>query len=323
MLDGRDTGAAGRGAGGVLADCLRWTERETLAAGEALSAILSDSQVQLNSLDRLAEELRPSDRESLGGLTDRLLRFVEAVGAEMTTQGASVAEISDRASSVLEKASQILGLVRRIQRISACTRLLALNARIETGRTRSDSHSLAALASEMKALSDEVTEAAVSIEALGAILTETLPSIASAGEAVATRCREASSDLERELWSLRGGFAGARAGVESIVAESRDRGARIREQYFEVLSHLQFQDLLEQKLAPVEAEHLRRGEALTSIRALLDELPSHLTLEQIRPSLLAALQGVEAEVPSPRTLLEAPRHRPEDPDSSVGEIQFL
>lgn len=256
-----------------LEGALALTEQEVLAAGERLATILSESQQQLGELSKIEGQLHLRDAGSLGAVLDDLLSFVHRAIELYQQLGQDIAHLSTRSETAHRGAAEILRLIREIQSISDSSRLLALNARIEAGRGSTHQAALAALANEMKDLSQQVTSTAATIERVGTSLASVLDDVGTCGEKAAKSCASTIVELRSRGADLQESQTQGRRAVADVLDSSRARGERIRKEYFAVLSHLQFQDVLRQRMREATEEHSRYVGLFEEIRSVLASQP--------------------------------------------------
>jgi methyl-accepting chemotaxis protein len=300
----------------ALDDAKTLTEREVLAAGETLASILGESQAQLAETDVLTREFGtgPGAPNSLATVAGRLL---EALG-ETPKLLEGVANQVDLLARTAQKAQadtrKILGLVSTVKRISASTKLLALNTRIEASRLGANEKALAVLSAEMRSLSDEVTSATEVMEQLAESLTENLPSVANGAAQLVQVCAVQAGGVTTSVAPFHAAYGRARQSVEGALQSSRERLERIQGKYTTILQNLQFQDRAQQQMQFAEDAARALAAAMEEIITLAEEAGpgsalGGTILERCRTALAGAQRGPRA---------------PQAPDASTsGDIQFL
>jgi methyl-accepting chemotaxis protein len=301
---------------GALQNAKTLTETEVLAAGETLSSILGESQAQLEETDLLTREFGtgPDAGNSLATVAGRLLEVLGETPRLLGDVARQVELLARTAQKAQQDTRKILGLVGTVKRISASTKLLALNTRIEASRLGANEKALAVLSAEMRSLSDEVTGATEVMEALAESLTESLPSVASGAAELVQVCVTQAGGVTNSVAPFRAAYGRARESVEGVLTSSRQRLERIQGKYTTILQNLQFQDRAQQQMQFAEDAAGALAMAMLEIIALAegagpDSALGVSILELCRTALTGAQQGPPA---------------PEAPDlSSGGEIQFL
>jgi methyl-accepting chemotaxis protein len=300
---------------GALQNAKALTEAEVLAAGETLSTILGESQAQLEETDLLTREFGtgPGAANSLATVAGRLLEVLGETPKVLGDVARQVELLARTAEKAQQDTRKILGLVGTVKRISASTKLLALNTRIEASRLGANEKALAVLSAEMRSLSDEVTGATEVMEQLAESLTESLPSVASGAAELVQVCVSQAGGMTGSVAPFHTAYARARQSVESALASSRSRLERIQSKYTSILTNLQFQDRAQQQMQFAE-------DAASSLAAVMLEMVA--MAESAGGSELGA-----ALIERCRAALAGAQRRPQAPEApdqaSNGEIQFL
>lgn len=300
---------------GALQNAKALTEAEVLAAGETLSSILGESQAQLEETDLLTREFGtgPGATNSLATVAGRLLDVLGETPRVLGDVARQVELLARTAEKAQQDTRKILGLVGTVKRISASTKLLALNTRIEASRLGANEKALAVLSAEMRSLSDEVTGATEVMEELAGSLTESLPSVANGAAELVQVCVSQAGGMTGSVAPFHTAYARARQSVEAALASSRSRLERIQAKYTSILTNLQFQDRASQQMQFAEEAAGSLAAAMLEMVAMAEsaggsELGAAL-LERCRAALAGAQRGPRA---------------PQPPDqASNGEIQFL
>jgi methyl-accepting chemotaxis protein len=291
------------------------TEAEVLAAGETLSSILGESQAQLEETDLLTREFGtgPGATNSLATVAGRLLEVLGETPRLLDDVARQVELLARTAQKAQEDTRKILGLVGTVKRISASTKLLALNTRIEASRLGANEKALAVLSAEMRSLSDEVTGATEVMEELAGSLTESLPSVASGAAALVQVCVAQAGGVTGTVAPFHTAYGRARQSVDSVLTSSRARLERIQAKYTTILTNLQFQDRAQQQMQFAEDA----AGALTAAMLEMVELAESAGSTALGAALLERC----------RTALAGAQRGPQPPaaptDASNGEIQFL
>jgi hypothetical protein len=300
----------------ALDDAKRLTEKEVLAAGDTLASILGESQAQLAEADVLTREFGtgPGAPNSLATVAGRLLEVLAETPKLLGGVATQVDLLARTAQKAQTDTRKILGLVSTVKRISASTKLLALNTRIEASRLGANEKALAVLSAEMRSLSDEVTSATEVMEQLAESLTQSLPSVASGAAELVQVCADQAGGVTSTVAPFREAYGRARESVEGALASSRGRLERIQDKYTTILQNLQFQDRAQQQMQYAE-------DAASALTAAMLEI---VTLaEQAGPDSPLAVAILERC----RSVLASAAAKPQAPEapneSASGEISFL
>jgi len=300
----------------ALGDAQALTVTEVLAAGETLASILGESQAQLEETDVLTREFGTGADapNSLATVAGRLLEVLGETPRLLASVGQQVDLLARTAEKAQSDTRKILDLVNTVKRISASTKLLALNTRIEASRLGANEKALAVLSAEMRALSDEVVGATDVMEQLAESLTENLPSVARGAAQLMQVCSAQADGVSNSVAPFHAAYGRARQSVEGALASSRQRLERIQLKYTSILQNLQFQDRAQQQMQYAEEAAASLATAMLDVVELVEGAPAGTDLgaailERCRTALASAKRGPQA---------------PEAPDQgSSGEIQFL
>jgi methyl-accepting chemotaxis protein len=216
---------------------------EVRRAGHELSLVVNTAR----AYTRESEEtlLRVHGTSGIGDLFSRRSELLLSHSADMSARATAQDE---RARIAALTAKNIAELAISIDRLASETRLLAINARIESSRLGVNSSGFAVLAAEMKRLSDEVARTNERVRELAALLTQSLPAIARHAVDVrhimqdfATTTAANLADTERAVKQLREQAnhvtSTGRSVIEDVLRASQN-----------ALSRLQFQDVVAQDL---------------------------------------------------------------------------
>jgi methyl-accepting chemotaxis protein len=298
-----------------LQDAKTLTETEVLAAGETLASILGESQAQLDETDLLTREFAANgEANSLATVAGRLLEVLGDTPKLLEGVASQVDLLAKTAQKAQTDTRKILGLVSTVKRISASTKLLALNTRIEASRLGANEKALAVLSAEMRSLSDEVTNATLLMEELAESLTDSLPSVANGATQLVEVCVTQAGGVTNTVKPFRAAYGRARQSVEGALTSSRARLERIQDKYTTILQNLQFQDRAQQQIQFAQ-------DAATVLTTTMHEIVA--MAEKAGPDSELAMAILERC----RTVLATAQTRPQAPDApdqgASGEIQFL
>ena len=300
----------------ALGDAKALTVTEVLAAGETLASILGESQAQMEETDVLTREFGTGADapNSLATVAGRLLEVLADTPRLLANVGQQVDLLARTAEKAQSDTRKILDLVSTVKRISASTKLLALNTRIEASRLGANEKALAVLSAEMRSLSDEVVGATDVMEELAESLTDSLPSVARGAAQLMQVCSAQAEGVNNSVAPFHAAYGRARKSVEGALASSRERLERIQLKYTSILQNLQFQDRAQQQMQYAEDAASALATAMMEVIDLVEggkpgtDLGPAI-LERCRTALAGAQRGPQA---------------PQAPDdASSGEIQFL
>lgn len=133
-----------------------------------------DAQQALQELAALAQTCQDSAATSRQQAED-----AGVVAGQVQSTVAGMQALGERTTALGESRSRIVALVEQIERISAMTRLLSLNAAVEAARAGEAGRGFAVVASSIRRLSEDTNAAAVGIRQASQEITEQLAATSS------------------------------------------------------------------------------------------------------------------------------------------------
>ena len=255
----------------IIVQANRTTETETIAVGEALSAIVAEA-------DRFVKEIRGS-LSSLQGANPREQGLAELIDEQSRTVTAYVevtradaAAQREAAEAAHQQAQTIMKVGSTIAEVARSSKMLALNASIEAARLGSAGRSFAVIASQMQTLSDQVHESNQLVAQLATQLLELLPRIASSSSEMSKRSEAFNTALRPKMEKVQAGTGQLQRALTQSLGSSDDRLAKIISHSQDALSHLQFQDPTAQRL-------MRIDKTLESTERKMTEILQHQEYE--------------------------------------------
>lgn len=218
------------------------TDTEVYEAGVALNEVVQKAQDYMKSVN----ERMSSTADSTDGV-DETLESIQVIARNQ----------EDLVANALENLAGIAKAGRQIQEMSGASRLLALNARVESARFGGEGgRAFNVIADEMRELSQSVETTNTMVSKLAAQLQRSLPDIQK-------QTRSMSSSIESLVTEM--GQRNAR--LQAVFRESIEAGSVALEGVLgsarEGLSHLQFQDLMIQDLEGIERVLNRHFDTVT------------------------------------------------------------
>lgn len=214
-----------------IAAARKLTDTEVYQAGVALNDVVNHAQSYMKDV----EERMTMTSSDEGGVT----AAVESIQRIAKTQ-------EDLVDQALENLAGISKAGRQIQEMSSASRLLALNARVESSRFGGEGgRAFNVIADEMRELSQAVRTTNTAVSQLAGKLERDLPSIQNQTRSMSASIKDLVLKMSERNHQLQAVFSesismGGEA-LESVLSSAR-RG----------LSHLQFQDLMIQDLEGIE-----------------------------------------------------------------------
>jgi len=237
----------------IFGKCISTSEKEVMAAGDAVRAIYDETREQVSAMDAAVA--------SLGKETGK--RSEASLGVAMRRQGELFAnfmnQLSKRLDTQASVANQALAMVakvheftKKISNLWSSARILTVNARIEASRLGEQGAGMAIIAKEMGDFTVAVAKANEATSGIAQQIAETIPSIAAESDAMVTSARSFSARLAEEAGCLERTYLEAMGSALSALGTANDAAKKTVDRAQEVLSHLQFQDILSQALRQMQ-----------------------------------------------------------------------
>lgn len=227
------------------------TERETLAVGSALQAIVKEAQAQAKDARATLEELTGSSGRV--GVPQLAQRQSTSVGAYLGRMGTIIAEHDETVKASHESSQRIVSIGKSVEKVAFQARLLSLNAAIEAARLGGQGSAFGVIADEMTRLSTEMDSANRKIRDLAEELLKCLPQIVSQSGDMRRESAEFSERMRSELAELQASSTEFEQHVTAALQSGDERVARVVAGSYDALSHLSFQDACSQRLLSVDA----------------------------------------------------------------------
>ncbi len=224
-----------------IAKARKLTDSEVLGAGRALDEVVQIAKGYMGTVN----ERMSKTAESGGGVGSRLSGILRVAKVQ-----------EEQVAKALENLDAITKAGRKIREASGASRLLALNARVESARFGGEGgRAFNVIADEMRELSVSVETTNLLVSKLANQLRSSLPHIQDQTKEMGRSVEELVGHLEEKTTELsRLAALSAAAGNEALdaVLAAAQRG----------LGHLQFQDLMIQDLEGIERLLKRAHEAV-------------------------------------------------------------
>jgi methyl-accepting chemotaxis protein len=272
-----------------LDGALKDTEVGVIAVIDCLNKVHA---VSAGQVDRITESMNNGMmlteiiREQTAHNKDVISILSSHVGKQMQELSVNLQRIQSLANQVVE----LSPLVGVISKIANQTNLLALNAAIEAARAGEAGRGFSVVADEVRKLSTQTAEAAANIEQKIRLATQGAEAeLAAANEAL--NSHESTSDLNKIIHDLSGVESRFNQGSSMLldVIVSVDAGNKEAiHRLSEALGHLQFQDVLRQRVEQVQFGIGELDEHLSDLahRSVETEWDGHLT-----PTLKERMDG--------------------------------
>ena len=214
-----------------IANARKLTDSEVYHAGVAMNEIVTTAQSYMKQVNDSMSDTANTD----GGVDDTLA----SIRRQAKVQEQLVAE-------ALENLTGIAKAGRKIQEMSGASRLLALNARVESARLEgAQSRAFDVIADEMRELSQSVENTNTMVSQLTAQLQNSLPEIQVQVRTMSESISNLVSEMDARNAHLQGVF-------KSSIDAGNTALDKVLSSAHSGLSHLQFQDLMIQDLEGIE-----------------------------------------------------------------------
>lgn len=231
------------------------TEREVLAVGSSLQAIVNEAQSQVTDLRGTLELLGGSGARV--GVPQLAARQSESVHDYLERMGEIIAAHDATVQTSEAASKRILNIGRNVEKVAFQARLLSLNASIEAARLGGTGSAFGVIAEEMTRLSKEMDAANRQVRDLAQTLLESIPEIGRQSAEMRGVSAEFSERMREELTELQRSSGDFEQRISQALKRGDQCSARVVERSREALSHLSFQDACAQRLLSVD-EVLRR-----------------------------------------------------------------
>jgi methyl-accepting chemotaxis protein len=275
-----------------IRDSLAESEREVVSAIEQMSILNEKAKVQIA---RISQSIQSGHEltESTGARVESNKQIVSAVQMQLEEQ---IKELRNNFERIQTMAGEVLGLtplIKMIASIAQRTNLLALNAEIEAARAGEAGRGFAVVAGEVRSLAAQSTRAAAEIaKKINATAERVNREMADAQTSLEQReSVDVMTHLMSDLSAMQQEFDNNGRLLLEVISELDANYKENVRGMSEALGHIQFQDVMRQRL-----EHVQ--EALAEMRdhlLMLSNKPESLTwdgrLDRTFKGMLAAYLG--------------------------------
>jgi len=262
----------------LLGKCITISEKEVMAAGDAVRAIYDETREQVSAVDHAVASLgNEAGNRSAASLGAAMKRQRELFGEFMNELSRRLEAQSAAANHALAMVAKVNEFTKKVSGLWSEARILTVNARIEAARLGEQGAGFAIIAQEMGRFTVAVAKANEATSGIAQQMADTIPAIASESDSMVAGVREFSAHLAEESNRLERVYSEAMANALDALNAANGAGKQTVERAQEVLSHLQFQDMLTQAL--------RQMDALTkTVDANVTELAAgRMTANQVAP----------------------------------------
>ncbi|HTB96811.1 MAG TPA: methyl-accepting chemotaxis protein [Terracidiphilus sp.] len=273
---------------GQIGDSLVESEREVTRAIEQLDLLIKHAQ---EKRDAIGQSLRSS--RALTENTDQHVEvsraMIEKLREQLTRQGLELTASYRHMEMLAVEVSALTPLIKVITSIAQQTSLLALNAELEAARAGSAGRGFVVVANEVRSLSVRTKNAASEISAkikatCAKVDAETAAAKRSLDEhaehSQIQNLMEGLSEMQQEFSRNSGVLLSVLSEVDSSYSESVERLGQ-------TLGHIQFQDVMRQRMEHAQEAILEVRDHLKALAAKIEDKRWEGAMEQGFAQLLA------------------------------------
>jgi methyl-accepting chemotaxis protein len=239
-------------------------EHGVMAVIEQVSAMHAQSSQQM---ERINQSI--SNGIALSNATERQAEIIAVLEAQLQSRVNELQDNFERSQSLSVEIVALKPLVGVIATIAKNTNLLALNAAIEAAHAGESGRGFAVVATEVRKMSDETA----------AVAAEIASNINAAAEKVAAEMADASPEHQRstsdlrqlidDLASMQQQFSSSSQLLMGVMHGVESGHHEMVERLSQVLGHIQFHDVMRQRLEQVQGALLEMNEHLQGLTSKL------------------------------------------------------
>ncbi|MFN3198983.1 MAG: methyl-accepting chemotaxis protein [Bradymonadia bacterium] len=234
----------------VISEANQTTEAEVINTGTAVHEIVETASSQIEMTRVAISALQDEDGRSA------LHRVARQQHEMITDFMVNVRSAQDRQSKALIDAeAQSKGILRigeAIRALASSSRILSLNAQIESQRLGEQGAAFEVIAAEMQRMSARVSEANTEVARLAEGLLGALPVCIEQGEVLSEQTESFSRDFQALVEQMDQGVDMLEDLTQQTMEIGESHGAEIVTASHKAISHLQFQDPVAQRLMRID-----------------------------------------------------------------------
>ena len=255
---------------GQIGDSLAESEREVVAAIEEIGGLIEQSNQQREHISRSVKSGRDLT-ESTHQRAENNKQVIVAIEMQLHRQSEEMRANFTRIQNLSAGVCALTPLIKVITSIAQQTHLLALNAEIEAARAGSAGRGFSVVANEVRKLAAHSTDAASEIsQTINSTCKKVQRELVDAQASLKQHEANSSmSHLVEELGSMQQEFSKNGELLLGVISEVETNYAESVNRLSEAMGHIQFQDVMRQRM-----EHVQ--DALVNLYEHLQELVRRL-----------------------------------------------
>jgi methyl-accepting chemotaxis protein len=254
--------------GGSVSDA----ERGVVAVIEQIDRLSAQSSQQMERIGQSIQSGKKLNEVTLNRAEDNK-RIVAMLETQLQEQGKELQRNFERIQDMATEVSSLTPLIDVISAIAKRTNLLALNAEVEAARAGDAGRGFAVVANEIRELSKQTADAAANIARKINAAADKVAEELDAAKATLEN-RRSIDDLRKliaDLGEMQQEFSnGLRLLLETLYGVEAGH-QEMAERLSQALGHIQFQDVMRQRLEHVQAALREMREHLQGLSSKLDD----------------------------------------------------
>ncbi len=226
------------------------TGTEVTAAASSVISIVDSANAHIGKVKQLASRVGAQDQSD--GIQRSIQSQTSAIDTYVQTLLKKSQTHAELATEALSQVQNISGAAAAIDRLARNARILAINARVVSAHASEGARGFDVISTEMQRLSNEVASTNKLIASLAANLKEILPRMAAGSEELSDRTKTFALESQRHAEDVNRGVELLQTDLRDTLSLGDQAVESILKSSQEALSHLQFQDVVAQRLLNVD-----------------------------------------------------------------------